>query len=805
MAKIGPRLAMVRGRMGDAGRDLVLELLNGRHTIRSIARHVRTSTPEIEKFVGDLARLRLLSHTRARRIRPDPRSHCQAGITDRVEPRRAERVLVAGLGRVGLSVLPELLSSGFRDILLFDPDSLRAPDPLRPAAAGPEPGRAESVWRNLEPDLQRSVRFTCIVASDRNTVRHQLTKVARKVDAAVCCSDGPGYLPELLAEACTEAGVPLVVTQLTDGGGTVGPLQRPAGCRGGCVVCALLYGAQQDAFSWNLRQYLLRWFPSRPPWKCNADPAVLNALVDLTLLGLSQILGKHREPPAAESLVWSLNGTPLNIQAHAVPKHYGCGGCYPGTAGSAIQLRRRTESSWRRTFMGTLREPCDLLDIWRLKQFLVDDQYGIFRSCEPEPPSQRRNLYRFFNDRGVDPRASLVANAHPAGAVRQCFKGAETLPVYSEGLDFEDPRKAESLALVEGLERLFALDYCDPRRTMTGRYSEQVRDSLDPREFPLYPEEWYRHRDFRLRRFDPEEPIRWIWGMRLSGSKPVRVPLDLIYGRRSRQSLFAATSNGAACHSSFHHAVLGGIYETIERDAFLTVWLHHLSMPRLCLGESDGNVTIRRELEALSFELTHVDITTDLGIPVVLAILQDRLNPDFFLATIASSLNRQKLLLKLHKEMVQFCRHYLVDTMHYRRRATDDPDPHCVRDFPDHLAFYQNRKKLRHARFLFAGPNGKWKTAVCQEGVDVRGQLAWIVRRLSECGLETIVVDCTVPFLRSLGLHAVKVLIPGLQPLIAGHGCVPVGTRLLQRPRLMGLAAKDATVAELNPWPHPLW
>ena len=67
-----------------------------------------------------------------------------------------------------------------------------------------------------------------------------------------------------------------------------------------------------------------------------------------------------------------------------------------------------------------------------------------------------------------------------------------------------------------------------------------------------------------------------------------------------------------------------------------------------------------------------------------------------------------------------------------------------------------------------------------------------------------ISVDLTTPWLRSLGLCAVRVVVPGLQPIHFGRGnAVLGGARLYQAPRRMGRRDRDTTPEELNPWPHP--
>ena len=124
-------------------------------------------------------------------------------------------------------------------------------------------------------------------------------------------------------------------------------------------------------------------------------------------------------------------------------------------------------------------------------------------------------------------------------------------------------------------------------------------------------------------------------------------------------------------------------------------------MPRLILPG------VRRDFEALSLDLTCVDITTDLDIPVTLGVLTDKLNPDFLLVNPVASLSRQQLERKLDREMTQFCRPYLSDRRCYTSRVSASSNPESVKSLPDHLKFYQNREKIRHARFLTSGPDRK--------------------------------------------------------------------------------------------------
>ena len=758
MAQTDRGVVTLRSRgFSDAARDEILELLDGTRSVRTLAEQVRAPRAAVEAFVQRLARLHLLGTPvrdgDSRAAAPEP------------APRRgpSRPLLLVGGNPLAGTMLGKLRSSGFSNVHLLEG------------------------WHTIGEQL----------------LRKRLTDVIRKVDLAVCCMDRPSVLPVFMAELCGSSGVTLVIVRLTETGGILGPTNDGSGLAGGCGVCASLYEANRDAFAWHLRRYLLRRSPRLLNWSYPPGPATLDVLTDLALLASMGALNGRPHTREAESPAWVVTSPPLEVRACAIPKHYGCVRCFPSRGGTPAKLRRSAERSWRQTYEAEIGRCLALEEIWHLKPSLVAPEYGVFRSCEHDSPAQRRRLYRSFNERGVNPKTSLTANSYGAVATRFVHAAARTVSVHSEGLDFENPRKAEALALVDGLERLFALDYCHSGRIVTARYCDMAAEALDPREFPLYSENQYRDRRFEMRRFDPKAPIRWLWGIRATDSRPILVPMDLVYGTASRDSLYLANSSGAACHSSFHHAVLGGIYETIERDSLMTVWMHRLSMPVVRPTGDDGDLPIRRELEALGFKITYVDVTTDVGVPVLLAIFEDRSNPDFYLVTTAASLGHRKMLDQAHRDFVQLCRPYLRDPRHYIRAATAESDPACVRAFPDHVAFYQNVKKRGHVRFLSAGATGDWFDATPPPAADVKCETELIVRRLHAAGYDVIVVDCTTPFVANLGLHAVKVLIPGLQPLHSGYRYAPSGRRLLERPRLMGLAARDRKLEELNPWPHP--
>ena len=809
MIQSGSEIVEVRSKRLVRAGDALLDLFDGSHTLGKIARQSGVRLQDLERLTTRLSRLQQLE-TASRTVPISMRRRPSLRISSRAKPSggRLRPLLLVGLGELGLAVLDQVLHCGPRAVYIFDPVPVENGD-LAPFYRPGELGRmkVDVVWRCLSRASQSIVHCVRSEGGDREAIAETLRQVVGKVGAVVCCVDRASLLAECVSAVCETACIPLIVAELSEAGGSVGPFRTPDGAKesGGCISCASLYRAEGDRFSLLEREYLGRRFPLPVRWRPAVEPWLIEMISQLALLAAFQAGDRASNPATNQSMLWQLSSEPFEVVATAVPRHYACMQCYPAPGRTSAELRTQAMREWRQNWNGPAAEPVDLLELRRRSQHLIGERLALFRSCAQESADQRRAVYRFCYERGANPPDNLVANAFRAVVARP-GEPVHRVAAYSEGSDFHDGRKAEALALMEGIERLFALEQSDSRRIVSASYQSVAGCALDPRTFPLYAEEQYAQRGFRMRRFEPGQSIQWIWGMRLSDSEPVLVPVDLVFGRRDAPRLYRANSNGAACHSSFHHAVLGGIYETIERDSLMVVWMNRLSLPVLDPSGADSNV--RRDFAALSLELTCVDVTTDLEIPVELGILRDQLNPDFLLINPVASLFPQQLDRKLERELTQFCRPYLSDQRCYTNRVSASSDPEAVKNLPDHLKFYQDREKIKHARFLASGPKRKkgMHPAAVREPIDVKQELDIVVGRLARHGYEVLVVDCSVPLIRDLGLHVVKVLIPGLQPLHAGYRYAALGgKRLYQAPRLMGLAQRDRRLDDLNPWPHPFW
>jgi ribosomal protein S12 methylthiotransferase accessory factor len=127
---------------------------------------------------------------------------------------------------------------------------------------------------------------------------------------------------------------------------------------------------------------------------------------------------------------------------------------------------------------------------------------------------------------------------------------------------------------------------------------------------------------------DRDQPITWIAGRNLMTRDPVWVPLDIVDmdGERSDLIGVCKTTNGLASGNSTDEAIFHALCELVERDA-TTLWsfLDEPAALATCISPADfADPVIDRlmaQIEVSGMRLRLFDHTSDLGIPVVMAVL----------------------------------------------------------------------------------------------------------------------------------------------------------------------------------------
>jgi ribosomal protein S12 methylthiotransferase accessory factor len=132
-------------------------------------------------------------------------------------------------------------------------------------------------------------------------------------------------------------------------------------------------------------------------------------------------------------------------------------------------------------------------------------------------------------------------------------------------------------------------------------------------------------------RFEREMDVDWLQARRLrSGDDDVLVPAAcclMWYQFRPGEPEFArADTVGCAAGPTLDAAITHGLLEWIERDALTIWWDNRLTRPAVRLESFDAPdlLAVRDGLEAIDRTLILLDCTTDIGVPVYVAVAARR-------------------------------------------------------------------------------------------------------------------------------------------------------------------------------------
>jgi ribosomal protein S12 methylthiotransferase accessory factor len=249
-------------------------------------------------------------------------------------------------------------------------------------------------------------------------------------------------------------------------------------------------------------------------------------------------------------------------------------------------------------------------------------------------------------------------------------------------------------------------------------------------------------------------------------------------------------SNGCAAGVTFTEAVAHGLLELIERDAVAIWWYNCLLRPAVDLDsfELPGLRKLRQLYLSQGRDFWALDLTTDLGVPVVAAVsacldhpVEDLIygfGSDFdpSAAVTKALLEMNQSLFSVFKATPGGSTHYRTDRPAARRwyqSATRANQPYLVPD-PGHLP-----RSREHFNWV---PQVDWRDDVLK-----------FVERLQHVGLETFVLDQTRP---DIGLPVCRVVVPGLCHFWRRFGA----RRLHEVPLRMAWRESSKPESELNPW-----
>lgn len=430
-------------------------------------------------------------------------------------------------------------------------------------------------------------------------------------------------------------------------------------------------------------------------------------------------------------------------------------------------------------------------DLDALKQTYVDQECGIVRT-----------ILR-------DSSAGLAIAAAPMG-----LRGGQVENGYGRTRSY---RASETTALLEALERYGGVQPSGKRTVVRASYREVREQAVDPRSLGLHSAGSYQLPGFRFRPFDEAAPYRWVWGYSFAQEAPVLVPeAYAYYGTHDSDAFAYEISNGCALGSCLEEAILYGILEIAERDAFLMTWYARLPVPRVDPHSAQDRAisTLVGTIEAeTGYQVLVFDTTMEQGIPCFWVMAVDPTAADGrpkLVCAAGSHLDPERAVENALSELGPILTSQVAAFPDQSRRAREMvADPSLVRAMADHSLV--NGDPAAFDRFKFLTGSTQVRSLADRVGsrdhrnADLSDDLRWTIDRYRDTGLDVIVVDQTTPEHRAGGFACAKVVIPGTLPMTFGHQFRRIDglPRLYDVPRLLGYRPDRLDPAEVNPHPHP--
>ncbi|MFC7332375.1 YcaO-like family protein [Rhodocista pekingensis] len=355
----------------------------------------------------------------------------------------------------------------------------------------------------------------------------------------------------------------------------------------------------------------------------------------------------------------------------------------------------------------------------------------------------------------------------------------------------------------EALER-YAVQVYDPDSIVYARALDLDGPVLLPSSLILFAPEQYAAPDFPFASFAPDRPIGWVQGVDLGFEQPAWIPASLTYigyHHRDRHEYFdSGYSTGTAAGPDFASAVLSGLLEVIERDAFALHWYLRKTPLRVDVNGLSARISpeLMNILERSAINLDFRNITTDLGVPVVLAIA--RASGSGGLAIGAAA--RFSPAAALEKAAIEAFHTYnwILDM---RRNGVGPTAPHEIAGYKDHVRHYLDPAMICKAEFLMSfAPSDLIQPFAGGNQSDSKSSLRNLVLHLKQFGLDCYAVDLTPPELDGLGIFIARTFITGLHPLGCGHGRQHLDDRRI-RQFLTNVGSTLPDALNLDPHPFP--
>ena len=346
-------------------------------------------------------------------------------------------------------------------------------------------------------------------------------------------------------------------------------------------------------------------------------------------------------------------------------------------------------------------------------------------------------------------------------------------------------------------------DYCivfDSYNNLSKKHS-----CLSLKKLIHFDEEIYGNKEFFYRKYTDDSCITWIKGNDIVKNKEIFLPAQKVFlgvnFKHEELPYIQWLSTGLACGDSRETAILGAVYEVIERDSFMLTWKLRLSGKKIVMDKIknlDLSKLYNHIIKNLfgEDELHIYDISRTDGIYTVLTFINNS-NPDSvgLVTAAASDIDIEKALLKSFEELCltyRFSYILLLENFsneYLRKEEVDDLDKHIL--------YYTTGSRSNGLEFVDDENKViKLSNMINFNYNSTKSDFEYLVSLFKKNNKSIYIADITSLEIKEIGLNVIKAIIADYNDLEIHHMC-----RLNNNPRL--LKYKEIYKKEINDEPHP--
>jgi len=560
---------------------------------------------------------------------------------------------------------------------------------------------------------------------------------------------------------------PWIIFKVTGHQVMAGPLFYPELNHAPCWQCLMerMY-RNQPARIWLSR--IEDSFPCRLPVKIHPDEIIKS----LTLLKKPVTELINKEMPG-ELISLSLSSS--TIKLHSVTKRPQCKCC-----GNPILVRQQIEKPIKlqtnnelSSFDGGYRTEIPKVTLARLKPFISPITGAI---ANIEPLNIGSLVERDFSNLIQIYQSSFYKSPYLINSLK-----TDPFIQVSLGKGLDD-LQSQTSALCEAFER-YAAQYQGDEPSIHAKPSELEYPSILPHHLAPYSDEQYRafsqihpaerESHHAVLNYSEDKAIPWTPGWSLTYKQFCYLPTTYCFANTPFEEICYSrwNSNGCAAGNSLEEAIMQGFLELVERDAVAIWWYnkivcHSVDLDILPVEHIQKfNATIEADWDYWVLNISH-----DLGIPVMVAVAQHKLTGKFSLG-FGCHLD---VCIAIERALTELCQLIPIREHSYKQFNFDDIKPESY---------------LYPLSSLMIKPETDYDF---RDNFNLKKALEYCLDRAQKRGLETIILNYSRP---DIPLFTVKVLVPGLCHIWPQMAC----ERLYSVPVQMGWVMQPLKAADMNP------